>query len=126
MHKQWPMVLFVAALGATLIAGTSVRAQSVTQSGEVTVVRGNDHPGHRRQYQSSPGESGVTVVRGNQRTAPQPPQPPQRTQGANDAPTQIGGRFLWFVHPTQNRVVGCSIQFNVYGKRYVDCTHGDY
>ncbi len=126
MHKQWPMVLFVAALGVTLIAGTSVRAQSVTQSGEVTVVRGNDHSGDRRQYRSSPDESGVTVVRGNQRTTQQTPQPPQPTQGANNAPTRIGGRYLWFVHPTQNRVVGCSIQFNVYGKRYVDCTHGDY
>lgn len=123
MHKQWPMALVVAAFGITLIADTGVQAQSVTQSGQVTVVRGNDHPGDRRQHRTSRGEGGVLVVRGNRRISRQAPQPPQR---ANKIRTQVGGEKIWFVDPAKNRVVGCDLQRDVYGKRYVDCASGGY
>ncbi|MDH3702564.1 MAG: hypothetical protein OEU46_14750, partial [Alphaproteobacteria bacterium] len=88
MHKQWPMALVIAAFGITLIADTGVQAQSVSQTGQVTVVRGNDHPGDRRLHRSSRGEGGVLVVRGNRRISRQAPQPPQR---ANKIRTQVGG-----------------------------------
>jgi hypothetical protein len=123
MHKHWPPALVIAALVVTAYADTGAQAQSVTRSGQVTVVRGNDHPEDRRQYRSSRGEGGVSVVRGNRRALPQAPQP--RPQ-ANTVQTQVGGKKVWFIDPAQNRVVGCDLQRDVYGKRYVDCVSGGY
>ena len=123
MQKYWPLALVFAAIGVLSIAHTGANAQSVTRSGQVTIVRGNDNPGDRRQYRASRGEGGVVVVRGNRRVSPQEPEPQSR---ADNVQTQVGGKRIWFVDPARNRVVGCDLQRDVYGRRYVDCASGGY
>ncbi len=123
MQKYRPFTLVIAAIGVLLIADTGANAQSVTRSGQVTVVRGNDNPGDRRQYRGSRGEGGVVVVRGNRRASPPESEPQSR---ADTVQTQVGGKRIWFVDPARNRVVGCDLQRDVYGKRYVDCASGGY
>ena len=123
MRKHWALVLFLVTLAATLIAEIGAQAQSVTRNGEVTVVRGNDIPGDRQQLRSSRGEGGVVVVRGNRQDSPPVSQAPQRT---SDVRAQVGGRNIWFIDPVRNRVIGCDLQRDVYGKRYVDCASGGY
>ena len=123
MRNHWALTLFLVTLAATLIAEISAQAQSVTRNGDVIVVRGNDTPSDRQQLRSSRGEGGVVVVRGNRQVAPPVSQAPQP---ASEFRAQVGGRSIWFVDPARNRVIGCDLQRDVYGKRYVDCASGRY
>lgn len=105
-----------------VFVSAGVRAETVSQSNGVTVIRGVDDATTAAQRQTSRGRSGVTVFRGTS-TAP------QATAAASEAPQPLqvmGGRNLWIYDPARNEVTACSLRYNMYGNRTVRCSSDRY
>lgn len=107
-------------LSGLVALGSGVgHAETVSQSGGVTVIRGVDNAGSAEQRQDSRGRLGIAVFRGTSDTssfvaAPAAP--------AMLAPQQVtGGRHLWIRDPANGTVTACSVQYDFYGNRHVQC-----
>ena len=110
-------------LSAVVVFGSAgVRAETVSQSNGVTVIRGVDDAATAAQRQTSRGRSGVTVFRGTST-------PPETAAAVAEAPQPqqvMGGRHLWIYDPTQNEVTACSLRYDMYGNRTVRCSSDRY
>lgn len=110
-------------LSAVFVFGSAgVRAETVSQSNGVTVIRGVDDATTAAQRQTSHGRSGVTVFRGTST-------PPAAAAAVAEAPQPqqvMGGRNLWIYDPARNEVTACSLRYDMYGNRTVRCSSDRY
>jgi hypothetical protein len=108
--------------GIVALASAPLHAETVSQTGSVTVVRGVDDAATADQRQVSRGRSGVTVFRGtSNEPAAAPAAPVYLPQ------TQItGGQNLWIHDAAGNDVTACSLWYDEYGNRTVRCSSSQY
>jgi len=105
--------------GLVVFGSGTGHAETVSQSGGVTVIRGVDDAGTAEQRQESRGRLGIAVFRGASdpsgfAAAPAAP--------AMMAPQQVtGGRHLWIRDPANGTVTACGVRYDLYGNRYVQC-----
>jgi hypothetical protein len=106
--------------GCVAAASGTLAAQTISQNAGVTTVRGNDSADAATQRQTSRGRAGVAVFRGESAAVPIPAPTPS---AAPAAPTQIvGGQNLWIHNAGANEVTACSIWYDYYGRRTVQCS----
>ena len=106
-----------------VVGGNTTNAQSVTKTAGVTIVRGIDG-GSAQAPNARSNQAGVAVYRG---TSPAPaPARPEQTQ-TEDPPLYLqGGRNLWIVDPESGDISGCSLRYDYYGNRNVECSSDRY
>jgi len=106
--------------GCVIAASGPLEAQTITQNGGVTTVRGNDSADAAAQRQTTRGRTGVAVFRGESVTIPVPAPTASAVQ---PAPAQIvGGQNLWIHNADANEVTACSLWYDYYGRRTVQCS----
>ena len=105
--------------GCAIVAAGPLHAETISQDGGVTVVRGADDAETAAQRQVSRGRSGVAVFRGESSSATAIQQP----AAAAPVPTQIlGGQNLWVYDAANSAVTACSLRYDYYGNRTVRCS----
>lgn len=101
----------------TLSAG-ALHAETISQSGGVTVVRGVDDADAAGQRRTSRGRDGVAIYRGES----MPSQAGQAAAAPVAAATVVGGQNLWLHDAATNTVTACSLRYDYYGNRTVQCS----
>ncbi len=107
-------------LSGLVVFGSGMgHAETVSQSGGVTVIRGVDDAGTAEQRQESRGRMGIAVFRGASDPSGFVATPAAPAMAAPKLVT--GGRHLWVLDPANGDVTACSVRYNLYGNRYVQC-----
>lgn len=107
-------------LSGLVVFGSGMgHAETISQSGGVTVIRGVDDPGTAEQRQESRGRMGIAVFRGASDPSGFVATPAAPAMAAPKLVT--GGRHLWVLDPANGDVTACSVRYNFYGNRYVQC-----
>ena len=110
--------------GVIALGSAPLHAETVSQSGGVTVIRGVDDAATADQRQVSRGRSGVMVFRG---TSSETPAAPAAAPAPVVPVTQFnGGENLWIHDAAGHEVTACSLWYNEYGYRTVRCRSSPY
>jgi hypothetical protein len=108
--------------GILALGSGTLRAETISQTGSVTVIRGVDDAATADQRQVSRGRSGVTVFRGTSNESAEAPAAPVFLPT-----TQFnGGENLWIHDAAGNDVTACSLWYDIYGNRTVRCSSSQY
>jgi hypothetical protein len=108
--------------GIIVLGSSTLRAETISQSGGVTVIRGVDDAATADQRQVSRERSGVAVFRGRS----------NGSAAASAAPIYLpttqfnGGENLWIHDASGNEVTACSLWYDDYGNRTVRCSSSQY
>lgn len=101
------------------VAGV-LHAETVSQVGNVTVIRGVDDAATAAQRRASRGRSGVVIFRGESIAAETPARPAVRD--AMPMPQMVGGQNVWLRDPETGSISACSLRYDYYGNRNVRCS----
>jgi hypothetical protein len=111
--------------GVIALGSVTLHAETISQAGSVTVIRGVDNAATADQRQVSRGRSGVTVFRGTSSEAA--PAPAAPAIPVSQPQVQInGGENLWIHDASGREVTACSLWYDEYGNRTVRCSSSPY